>query len=130
MLKGYALETIDFPRCPGGWRCYWPPNAYYLQWWHIEDFSDVAAQVCAQYRTLSRQQTERNGKAFWDAEEFDCHLARCWDSRVASEPLSPREAGVGTLRARKNHTSLTRWGCSNRTAVRYCWSVAFARPTP
>jgi hypothetical protein len=55
---------------------------------------------------LSYRQTERGGKAFWDAEEFDCHLARCWDTRIASEPLSPRETRVGTLRAGKNHVSL------------------------
>src|SRR5216683_953739 len=36
---------------------------------------------------LSRRQTERGGKAFCDAEQSDRHLARCWDSRVASEPL-------------------------------------------
>lgn len=36
---------------------------------------------------LSRRQTERGGKAFCDAEQSDRHLARCWNSRVASEPL-------------------------------------------
>src|SRR5438270_12443062 len=50
---------------------------------------------------LNRRQTERGGKALWDAEEFDCHLARCWDTHIASEPLSPRETRVGTLRTRK-----------------------------
>src|SRR5260370_8442300 len=35
---------------------------------------------------LSRRQTERGGKAFCDAEQSDRHLARCWDSRVASQP--------------------------------------------
>src|SRR6266446_1874108 len=52
---------------------------------------------------LSRCQTERDGKAFWDAEQPDHHLARCWDSCVASEPLCPREASVGTLGAGKDH---------------------------
>src|SRR2546430_2958060 len=52
---------------------------------------------------LSSRQTERDGKAFWDAEQSDGHPARCWGSRVASEPLCPREARVGTLRAGKNH---------------------------
>ncbi len=36
---------------------------------------------------LSRRQTERGGKAECPAEQSDRHLARCWDSRVASEPL-------------------------------------------
>ena len=36
---------------------------------------------------LSRRQTQRGGKAFWDTEESDRHPARCWGSRVASEPL-------------------------------------------
>jgi len=60
---------------------------------------------------LSRRQTERNGKAFWDAEQSDHHLARCWDSRIASEPLCPREASMGTLRARKDHVRFGWQGC-------------------
>jgi hypothetical protein len=36
---------------------------------------------------LSHHQTQRGGKAFWDTEESDRHLARCWGSCVASEPL-------------------------------------------
>src|SRR5207247_8450220 len=48
---------------------------------------------------LSRGQTERDGKAFGEAEQADRHLTRCWDSCVASEPLGPREASMGTLRA-------------------------------
>ena len=60
-------------------------------------------------RILSSRQTERGGKVFWDAKEFDGHLARCWDTRIASEPLSPRETRVGTLRTGKNHLSLA-WG--------------------
>jgi|SRR5712692_5359429 len=52
---------------------------------------------------LNRRQTERGGKALWDAEQSDRHLARCWDTRIASEPLCPREARVCSLRARKDH---------------------------
>ncbi len=52
---------------------------------------------------LSRRQTERDGKAFGDAEQSDRHLIRCWDSCVASEPLWLREASMGTLRAGKGH---------------------------
>ncbi len=47
--------------------------------------------------TLSRKPTEPGGKAFWDSEEFDRHLARCWDARVASESLRPVEAIMGAL---------------------------------
>src|SRR5258708_32631935 len=36
---------------------------------------------------LSRRQTERDGKTFWDAEESNGHAARCWDSRIANQPL-------------------------------------------
>lgn len=36
---------------------------------------------------LSRCQTERGGKAFWDTEQPDRHLTRCWDAHVAGEPL-------------------------------------------
>lgn len=41
---------------------------------------------------LRRRQTERGGKVFWDAEEFDRHQVRCWDARVASQSLRPVEA--------------------------------------
>src|SRR2546421_12109461 len=40
---------------------------------------------------LSSRQTERDGKAECRAEQSDGHPARCWGSRVASEPrLSTR----------------------------------------
>ena len=52
---------------------------------------------------LRRCQTERDGKAFGDAEQSDRHLTGCWDSCVASEPFCPREASMGTLRAGKDH---------------------------
>jgi hypothetical protein len=35
---------------------------------------------------LSHRQTERDGKAFWDAKQSDRHLTRCRGSRVAREP--------------------------------------------
>jgi hypothetical protein len=63
---------------------------------------------------LSRRQTEQKGKAFWDAEQSDRHLARCWDSRIASEPLCPPEASMGPLRARKDHFRFGWQGCSGR----------------
>ncbi len=52
---------------------------------------------------LSRSPPQRDGKAFWDAIQPDHHLARCWDACEALEPLSPREASVGTLCAGKDH---------------------------
>ena len=55
---------------------------------------------------LSSRQIERGGKGFWDAKAFDAHLARWWDTRIASEPLCTRETRVGTLRTGKNHLSL------------------------
>src|SRR5581483_12453803 len=50
---------------------------------------------------LTYRQTERGGKAFWDSEEFDRHLARCWDSRVASESRLPVEAIMCALCTRQ-----------------------------
>ena len=47
---------------------------------------------------LSRRQTQRSRKAFWNTEEPDGHLARCGNSRVASEPLRPIETVMGALR--------------------------------
>jgi hypothetical protein len=55
---------------------------------------------------LSSRQTERGSKVFWNAEAFDGHRACCWGTRIASEPLSPRETKVSTLRAGKKHISL------------------------
>lgn len=63
---------------------------------------------------LSRRQTERDGKAFWDAEQSDRHLTRCGDSRVASEPLCPREASMGTLRAGQDHFRFAWRSCGGR----------------
>src|SRR5216683_3030948 len=56
---------------------------------------------------LHRRQTERDGKALWDAEQSDRHRAGSWDSRVPSEPLCPREARVSTLGTGKDHFRLT-----------------------
>jgi hypothetical protein len=47
---------------------------------------------------LSRRQTERGGKAFCDAEQSDHHLARCWDARIASQPLLKRQPIMRSLR--------------------------------
>jgi hypothetical protein len=50
---------------------------------------------------LSRRQTQRGGKAFWDPEESDRHPARCWGSRVASEPLLKVETIMRALCTRQ-----------------------------
>ena len=52
---------------------------------------------------LSRCQTERGGKGVWDAEQLDRDLASRWSTRIANEPLFPREAIVRSLRAGKDH---------------------------
>ena len=52
---------------------------------------------------LRRRPTERDGKACWDAEELDRDLVSRGRTRIASEPLCPREASVGTLGAGKDH---------------------------
>jgi hypothetical protein len=52
---------------------------------------------------LSRRQTERSGKDFWDAEQLNRDVASRWSTRIASEPLCPREARVRSLRAGKDH---------------------------
>ena len=43
---------------------------------------------------LSRCQTERSRKAFWNAEQSDRHLASREGTRIASQPLLPRESSV------------------------------------
>jgi hypothetical protein len=48
-------------------------------------------------RWSSRRQTERGGKAFWDAAQSDHHQTRCWRTRIASQPFCPREPIMGTL---------------------------------
>jgi hypothetical protein len=47
---------------------------------------------------LSRGQSERGGKVFWDAEQADRHPASCWGSRVASQPLLKAETIMRALR--------------------------------
>ena len=54
-----------------------------------------------QFAMLSSGQSERGGKRFWDAEQFDCHQARCRGVRIASEALLPVETGMRPLRTRK-----------------------------
>jgi hypothetical protein len=51
---------------------------------------------------LSRCQTERGGKAFWDAEQLDHDWASRWSKGIASQSLLPREASVGSLGAGKD----------------------------
>ena len=51
---------------------------------------------------LSRRQTERGSKDFWDAEQLDRDLASRWSTRIASQPLCPREARVRALRMGKD----------------------------
>ena len=46
---------------------------------------------------LSCRQTERDGKAFWDAEQSDCHPPSCERTRIASQPLCPRKPIMCTL---------------------------------
>jgi hypothetical protein len=51
---------------------------------------------------LSCRQPERGGKAFWDAEQLDRDLTGRWRTRIASQPLCPREASVRSLCAGKD----------------------------
>ncbi len=50
---------------------------------------------------LSRSLAERGGKAECRAEESDRYPARCWGSRVASQPLLKAETIMRTLRTGK-----------------------------
>jgi hypothetical protein len=52
---------------------------------------------------LSRRQLERGGKQFWDAEQLERDLARHWSTRIAGQPLFPREASVRSLPTGKEH---------------------------
>jgi len=69
----------------------------------------VAAQA-----VLSRRQPERGSKDCWDAEQLDRDLASRWSTRIASEPLCPREARAGTLRAGKDHFRFAWQSCGGR----------------
>src|SRR5260370_16954569 len=57
---------------------------------------------------LSRRQTQRGGKAFRDTEESDRHPARCWGSRVASQPLLKAETILRALCTRQGRSRRTR----------------------
>ncbi len=63
---------------------------------------------------LSRRQTERGGKEFWDAEQLDRDLASCWSTRIASQPLCSREARVRSLRTGKDHFRAAKRSCGAR----------------
>jgi hypothetical protein len=52
---------------------------------------------------LRCRQTERGGKDFRDAEEFDPQLTSRGGTRIACQPLVPAEAVVGSLGAGKDH---------------------------
>ena len=52
---------------------------------------------------LRRRQPEREGKAFWDAEQFDCHPSSSFGTRIASQSLFPRETRVRSLRTGQDH---------------------------
>ncbi len=59
-------------------------------------------------RVLRRRQTERDGNAFWDAEQLNHDLTSGWRTRIASEPLGPGEANVCSLRAGQEHVCCAR----------------------
>src|SRR6266567_3599369 len=65
---------------------------------------------------LNCRQTERGGKALWDAKQPDRHLARCWNSCITSEPFCPGEASVGTLGTGKDHFPFA-WRSGGRRQV-------------
>ena len=50
---------------------------------------------------LSGRQTERDGKAFWDAEQSDCHPSSHVRACIASQPRCPRKPRVRPLGTRK-----------------------------
>jgi hypothetical protein len=52
---------------------------------------------------LSRRQPERGSKGCWDAEELDRDVTSCWRTRIASQPLFPRETRVRSLRTGQDH---------------------------
>src|ERR1700738_3861928 len=63
---------------------------------------------------LHRRQTEPGGKDRWNAEQSERDLTSRWSARIASQPLWPREASVGTLRAGKDHFRFAWRSCGGR----------------
>jgi hypothetical protein len=63
---------------------------------------------------LSCRQTERDGKAFWDAEQSDCHPPSREGTRIASQPLCPRKSRVCALGTRKGRRSNGETGAGGR----------------
>jgi hypothetical protein len=57
---------------------------------------------------LSRCQPERGSKGCWDAEELDRDGPSCWKTRIASQPLRPRETRVRPLRTGQDHVRCAR----------------------
>src|SRR5437660_1913849 len=50
---------------------------------------------------LSRSPAERDGQAFWDAEQSNCHPPSREGTRIASQPFCPRKSRVCALGTRK-----------------------------
>ncbi len=63
---------------------------------------------------LRHGQAKPGGKAFRNREELERELTSCVGVSVAREPLCPREARVGTLRARKDHFRFAGRNCGRR----------------
>jgi hypothetical protein len=57
-------------------------------------------------RTSSLFQANQIGKTFGDPEQLDRDLACCSRTSITNETRCPREAGVSTLRARKDHVHI------------------------
>jgi hypothetical protein len=74
------------------------PLSYHL---HGENQGQGQNPVTAK-AVLSCRQSKRGSKAFWDAEQLDRDRTCPWHTCIASEPLSPREAGVRPLCPRKD----------------------------
>src|SRR5947209_826707 len=63
---------------------------------------------------LSCRQTEQDGKAFWDAEQSDCHPSSREGTCIASQPLCPRKSSVCALGTRKGRRSDGETGAGGR----------------
>ena len=63
---------------------------------------------------LNRRQPERGSKGCWDAEELDRDVTSCWRTRIASQPLCPRETRVRSLRTGQDHVRCAWRSCDGR----------------
>ena len=77
-------------------------NVQYLSSAALGKLINLKKKVAAVKAVLHDQQTERDGKGSWNAEQLERDLPNSWRTGIASQPFCPRQTRVRTLCAGDN----------------------------